>query len=138
MLETAQQIRTLLERTHRIAIVGMSANPDRPSHYVARYMQHHGFEIIPVNPGQTEIAGLTCYPNLTEVPLPIDMVNVFRRPEHVASITEDTIAIGAKSLWLQLDVIDNTSASRAEHAGLDVVMDRCLKIEHAALYKPDW
>lgn len=131
MLETPAALRELLVITRRIAVVGMSPNPERPSHYVARYMQERGYTIIPVNPGQTEIAGLKCYSSLRDIEEPVDMVNVFRRPEHVPPLVEDAIAIGAGSLWLQMGVVNLNAARDAEAAGLAVVMDRCLKVEHA-------
>ena len=106
-----------------IAVVGMSPNPERPSHYVALYLQENGFRIIPVNPGQSEIAGIPCFSSLKDIPYPVDIVNVFRRPEHVLPIAEAAIEMGAKALWLQDGVIN-------EDAGLMVVMNDCMLRRH--------
>ncbi len=113
-----------------IAIVGMSPKPERPSHYVAIYLREQGYEIIPVNPGQTEIAGETCYPSLKDIPKPVDVVDVFRRPEHVLPIAEAAIEIGAKALWLQDGVINEEAAQLAEDAGMLVVMNNCMLRQH--------
>ena len=113
-----------------IAVVGMSPKPERPSHYVSMYMKEHGYTIIPVNPGQTEIAGETCYPSLLEIPYKIDVVDVFRRPEHVLPIAELAVKISAKALWLQDDVINEEAAEIAERAGLLVVMNDCMLRRH--------
>jgi predicted CoA-binding protein len=113
-----------------IAVVGMSPKPERPSHYVSMYMKEHGYTIIPVNPGQTEIAGETCYPSLLEIPYKIDVVDVFRRPEHVLPIAELAVKISAKALWLQDDVINEEAAEIAERAGLLVVMNDCMLRQH--------
>lgn len=113
-----------------IAVVGMSPKPERPSHYVALYLRDHGYKIIPVNPGQREIAGETCYPSLKDIPKPVDVVDVFRRPEHVLPIAEATVEIGAKALWLQDGVINKEAAKLAEEAGLLVVMNDCMLRRH--------
>ncbi len=113
-----------------IAVVGMSPKPERPSHYVSMYMKEHGYTIIPVNPGQTEIAGETCYPSLLEIPYKIDVVDVFRRPEHVLPIAELAVKISAKALWLQDNVINEEAAEIAERAGLLVVMNDCMLRQH--------
>ena len=117
-----------------IAVVGMSPKPERPSHYVAMYMKEKGYTIYPVNPGHREISGLRCYPNLLEIPVDLDVVNVFRRPEHIFSIAETTIEIGAKALWLQDGVINEAAAQLAEEAGLMVVMDDCMLRQHRKLF----
>ena len=113
-----------------IAVVGLSPKPERPSHYVALYLRDHGYKIIPVNPGQREIAGETCYPSLKDIPKPVDVVDVFRRPEHVLSIAEATVEIGAKALWLQDGVINEEATKLAEEAGLLVVMNDCMLRRH--------
>ena len=113
-----------------IAVVGMSPKPERASHYVALYLRDHGYKIIPVNPGQREIAGETCYPSLKDIPKPVDVVDVFRRPEHVLSIAEATVEIGAKALWLQDGVINEEATKLAEEAGLLVVMNDCMLRRH--------
>ena len=126
-------LRALLEDTRTIAIVGLSPRPERAIHEVARYLRAAGYTIIPVNPRCTEVLGEKCYPSLREVPGPIDMVDVFRRSEEVMAVAEDAIAVGARSLWLQLGVIAPEASALAADAGLKVVVDRCTKIEHAVL-----
>ena len=126
-------LRALLEDTRTIAIVGLSPRPERASNEVARYLRAAGYTIIPVNPKCTEVLGEKCYPSLREVPGPIDMVDVFRRSEEVMAVAEDAIAVGARSLWLQLGVIAPEATALATAAGLKVVVDRCTKIEHAVL-----
>ena len=117
-----------------IAVVGMSPKPERPSHYVAMYLKENGYTIYPVNPGHKVIAGLICYPNLLEISVEVDVVEVFRRPEHVFPIAEATIEIGAKALWLQDGVINKKAAQLAEEAGLLVVMNDCMLRQHRMLY----
>lgn len=117
-----------------IAVVGLSANPARPSHEVAAYLQQAGYRIIPVNPGESRILGETCYPSLRDIPEPVQLVDVFRNADAVPAIAEDAVAIGAACLWLQLGVISERGAEIAQAGGLDVVMDRCTKIEHARLF----
>ncbi|MDD9880765.1 MAG: CoA-binding protein [Candidatus Marinimicrobia bacterium] len=116
-----------------IAVVGMSPKPERPSHYVSIYMQENGYTIIPVNPGQNEIAGLTSYPSLLDIPNQVDVVDVFRRPEHVVPIAEAAIKIGAKALWLQDHVINEEAVQLAKDAGLLVVMNDCMLRRHRQL-----
>ena len=113
-----------------IAVVGMSPKPERPSHYVAMYMKEKGYDIIPVNPGHKKIAGMTCYPSLLEITYKIDVVDVFRRPEHVLPIAEMAVEICAKALWLQDAVINVEAAEIAEKAGLLVVMNDCMLRRH--------
>jgi len=133
MIDNTDDLRRLLLETKTIAIVGLSAREDRPSYGVARYLQAHGYDIIPVNPAYEEILGQKCYPDLRSLPKPVDMVDIFRKPEEVGPVVEDAIAIGAKTVWMQLGVINPQAAQRAEEAGLNVVMDHCIKIEHARL-----
>lgn len=133
MIEDDAGLRRLLQQTRTIAVVGMSANPERASNEVAQYLRAAGYTIIPVNPACAEILGEKCYPSLREVPVPIDLVDVFRKPEDVMPVVEDAIAVGAKAVWLQLGVIATEAAARAEAAGLTVVMDHCTKIEHRRL-----
>lgn len=116
----------------RIAVVGLSPDPSRASNAVATYLKRHGYEIIPVNPVETEILGEKSYHNLSDIPEPPEVVDVFRRSDHVAAIVDEAIKIGAKAIWLQLGVIDEKAAQKARDAGLLVVMDRCIKIEHGA------
>ena len=118
----------------RVAIVGLSGNASRPSHFVAIYLRSRGYEVIPVNPREKQILGLTSYASLKDIPGPVDIVDIFRDPAAVPPIVEDAIAIGAKAVWMQLGVINEEAAERAKSAGLDVIMDRCMKIEHARFF----
>ena len=113
-----------------IAVVGMSPKPERPSHYVAMYLEEHGYNIIPVNPGHNEIAGMKSYPSLLDIPQTIDVVDVFRRSEYVLPIAESAVTVGAKALWLQDGVINEGGAALAEKAGLLVVMNDCMLRRH--------
>ena len=117
-----------------IAVVGMSPKPERPSHYVALYLKDNGYEIIPVNPGHDEIAGLKSYPSLIDIPVKVDVVDVFRRSEFVDPIAEDAITIGAKALWLQDNVINLDAEKIARDAGLMVVMNDCMLRQHRIAY----
>ena len=126
-------LRRILEQHKVIAMVGLSQKEDRPSNIVARYLMAHGYTVIPVNPGQDEILGQRCYASLKEIPVKVDMVDIFRKSSDVPPFADDAIAIGAKSLWLQIGVVNESSAAKASAAGLDVVMDRCPKIEYARL-----
>lgn len=120
-----------LHTARTIAVVGLSPNELRGSNFVGFYLQRHGYTVIPVNPREQEILGMRCYPSLTEIPERVDIVNVFRAPEAVPEIAEQAVTIGAKLLWLQFGVISFEGAAIAERGGLEVVMDRCLKVEHA-------
>ena len=127
-------LRRILKSSRTIAVVGLSANWWRPSYFVAKYLQEHGYRVIPVNPAYQDVLGETCYPTLREIPEPVDMVDCFRKAEEIPALTEEAIAIGAKCLWMQLGVVNEVAAARAQAAGLDVVMDRCVKIEHGRLF----
>ncbi len=127
-------LRRILKSSRTIAVVGLSANWWRPSYFVAKYLQEHGYRVIPVNPAYRDVLGETCYPTLREIPEPVDMVDCFRKAEEIPALTEEAIAIGAKCLWMQLGVVNEAAAARAQAAGLDVVMDRCVKIEHGRLF----
>ena len=118
-------------RERRIAIVGLSANELRASHFVGFYLKRHGYEIIPVNPRESSILGYRCYPNLTDIPEPVGVVDVFRAPDAVPDIARQALAIGARYLWLQFGVISEEGIEIAHQGGLDVIVDRCLKVEHA-------
>lgn len=124
-----QAIHTLLQM-RTIAVVGLSDQPDRASYDVARYMQRRGYTIIPVNPTIPAALGEPAYPALTAIGRPVELVNIFRRPEFVAAVVDEAIAIGARGIWMQLGVSDRAAAERARAAGLLVVMDRCIKVEH--------
>ena len=126
-----REIATTLLRARTVAIVGLSANELRPSNFVGFYLQRHGYRIVPVNPRETEVLGETSYPSLSDVPVHIDIVDVFRQPDAVPAIAEEAVAVGADALWLQFGVISPEGAEIARRGGLTVVMDRCLKIEHA-------
>lgn len=134
IVEDVAGLRRVLQNNRVIAVVGLSANWNRPSHFAAKYMLEHGYTIIPVNPGPAEILGQKCYPDLASIPVKVDMVDVFRKPEDVMPIADEAIRIGAGCLWLQLGVINREAADKASAAGLDVVMDRCVKIEYARLF----
>ena len=127
-------IQRVLHSATTIAIVGLSKNELRASYFVGYYLKRHGYRVIPVNPRETEILGEKCYASLREIPEKIDVVDVFRKPEDVPPIAEEAIAIGAKVLWMQIGVINEAAARRARAAGLDVVMNRCMKIEHARFF----
>ena len=133
-MSTIAELRRILKNNHTIAVVGLSADWYRPSYFAAKYMQEHGFRIIPVNPKYDEILGEKCYPNLKAIPEAVDIVDVFRKPDDCVPIAEDAVAIGAQVLWLQLGVVNQEAARIAEAGGLEVVMDRCVKIEYARLF----
>jgi predicted CoA-binding protein len=123
-------IERLVRESRTIAVVGLSADPQRPSHGVARYLRRSGMRILPVNPALTSWEGLPAYASLADLPSGVDIVDVFRRPEHVPDIAREAVAIGAGALWLQLGVLSDEGARIAAEGGLDVVMDRCLAVEH--------
>jgi predicted CoA-binding protein len=124
-------IQRVLQNARTIAVVGLSANPLRASYFVGFYLQRHGYHVIPVNPRETEILGQPSFASLKEVPVPVDIVNVFRAPAALPEIARDSVAIGAKCLWCQFGVINEEGARIAEDGGVTVVMDRCIKVEHA-------
>lgn len=123
----------ILKTSKTIAVVGLSSRKFRPSYGVSQYMQEQGYRIIPVNPGESSVLGEKSYASLSEVPETIDIVNIFRRPEYVPEIVEEAIRIGARSIWMQEDVVHEEAAARARAAGLFVVMDRCILKEHRSL-----
>lgn len=128
------QIREILATPRTVAIVGCSPDPDRDSHRIAALLKAKGHRIIPVNPSCQEVLGERCFASVRDIPQSVDMIDVFRRPEFVDQIADDAIAIGAKILWLQLDVINEPAAHKAQAAGLTVVMDRCPAIEYRRLF----
>jgi predicted CoA-binding protein len=134
MADDIETLRRILRGCGTIAIVGLSAEWHRPSYFAAKYMREHGYRVIPVNPRYTEVLGQRCYARLEEIPEPVDIVDVFRRTEDVEPIASSAIAIGAKCLWQQIGVKNEAAAAKAREAGLDAVMDRCVKIEHARLF----
>ena len=124
-------IQRLVAGARTVAMVGLSANPLRPSHFVGFYLLRHGFRVIPVNPREREVLGQRSVESLAQIDVPVDIVDVFREPSVVPQIATEAAAIGAKALWLQFGVVHEAGAAQARAAGLDVVMDLCLKIEHA-------
>jgi predicted CoA-binding protein len=134
MADDIAALRRILRSARTIAVVGLSAEWHRPSFFAAKYMQQHGYRIIPVNPRYAEVLGERCHASLTTIEVPVDIVDVFRRTEDVMPIAEQAVAIGAKCLWQQIGVKNEAAAALAAAAGLDVVMDRCVKIEHARLF----
>ncbi|MDQ6670952.1 MAG: CoA-binding protein [Chloroflexota bacterium] len=124
-------IREILHTARTIAIVGLSSNVLRPSHFVGFYLQRHGYRVVPVNPNEREALGEKAYASLSEIPFQVDVVDVFRAPAFVPAIAEEAVRIGAGALWLQFGVISPQGAQIAEHGGLKVVVDRCMKVEHA-------
>lgn len=130
---TLDEMREILTMARTIAVVGLSDNPERPAYEVASYLKDQGYRIIPVNPTITEALGEKAFPNLRSIPDPVDVVQIFRRPDEVPSIVEDAIAIGARAVWMQLGIAHEEAASRARAAGLKVVMDACMATTHHAL-----
>lgn len=124
-------IEEILQKYTRLAVVGVSANPGKISYGVTRYMMQAGYEIFPVNPNYGEVLGRTCYLALAEVPLPLEIVNIFRRAEDVLPVVEEAIRLKAKVIWMQLGIFHEAAAQKALEAGLDVVMDACIKVEHS-------
>jgi len=124
-------IQRILRSAKTIAIVGLSGNHLRASYFVGFYLRRHGYQVIPVNPRETSIFGETCYPSLLDVPVPIDVVNVFRAPDALPAIARDAVTVRAKALWCQFTVINEEGARIAEAGGMTVIMDRCIKVEHA-------
>jgi len=138
IIESAAERLDILTRYRRIAMVGLSGNPYRPSHFAAIYMLAEGYEVIPINPSETEILGRKSYPSLRALaevdPAAVELVDIFRTPADVPPLVEEAIAVGAKVVWMQLGVVHEEAARHAVAAGLDVVMDRCVKIEHARFF----
>jgi predicted CoA-binding protein len=137
-MNTIEQIRRVLHEGRTIAVVGLSAEWHRPSFFAAKYMQDHGYRIVPVNPryanASTDVLGEHCYAALTDIPFPVDMVDVFRRTEDVLPIAQQAIQMGAKCLWQQIGVMNLEADALARNAGMDSVMDRCVKIEHGRFF----
>lgn len=134
MIDDIPGIRRILTENKVLAVVGLSANESRPSFFAAKYMQDHGYRVIPVNPRYEEILGERCYPDLESIPEPVDIVDLFQRPDRVMPFVQSAIDINAKVLWMQLGVVNPDAAKVAGNAGLEVVMDRCVKIEYARIF----
>ncbi|MEE9238262.1 MAG: CoA-binding protein [Thermodesulfobacteriota bacterium] len=133
-MESIETLKRILNEYKTIAVVGLSAKWNRPSHFAEKYMKEHGYKIIPVNPVYEEILGERCYPTLLDIPEPVDIVDIFRRKEDIPLIVEDAIKIGAKVVWMQLTLEHEEAAALARKAGLEVVMNRCVKIEHGRFF----
>ena len=134
MVDDIPGLRRILKTNKVIAVVGLSGDWFRPSYFAAKYMLEHGYTVIPVNPSYAEILGQKCYKSLRDIPVKVDIVDCFRKATEIAPIAEDAIAIGAKVLWQQLGIANAEAAKKAEAAGLEAVMDRCVKIEHGRLF----
>ncbi len=128
------QMKKVFETAHTIATVGLSGDPEKPAHYVPEYLQSIGYRVIPVNPRLTEIFGQKVYPDLLSIPVPVDVVQIFRPPQEVPAIVEQAIQIGARVVWMQIGTGNREAARQAEQAGLEVVMDRCMMVEHNRLF----
>ena len=133
-MDDINTLRRILRESKTIAVVGLSADWFRPSYFAAKYMQEHGYRVIPANPKYPEILGEKCYKSLRDIPGKVDLVDIFRKTQDVMPIAEEAIAIGAKVLWQQLGVRNEAAAAKARAAGLEAVMDRCVKIEHGRLF----
>ena len=131
---TSDEVRQILASARTVAVVGVSDKPDRDSYQVAAYLRQNGFRIIPINPNVTEVLGEKTYPNLLDVPEPVDIVDIFRKPEAIPGLVEQAIAISAKAVWMQKGIVHNAAAEKARAAGLKVVMDKCLMVEHQGLH----
>ena len=127
-------LRRILSDYKRVAMVGLSADWSRPSNFAAKYLLDHGFEVIPVNPKYDEILGQKCYADLEDIPTPVDIVDLFQRVDRIPPFVDQAIKIGAKVVWMQLGIIHEEAAQKARDAGIEVVMDRCMKIEYARLF----
>lgn len=129
-----KKLRNILQHSQTIAVVGLSPKENRPSNMVARYMRDKGYTIVPVNPGQSEILGEVCYPDLASIPFSVDLVNIFRRSDEVLPVVEAAVTKGAKYVWMQQGIKNEDAEKLAIDSGLEVVMDRCVKIDHQALF----
>ena len=127
------EIRRILARYKTVAVVGLSSDAGRDSYRVAAYLQQNGYRIVPINPGAAAILGETAYPDLAAVPFAVETVDIFRKPEAIAGIVDQAVSVGAKAVWMQLGLADAAAARRAREAGLGVVQDRCMKVEHEKL-----
>ena len=130
-----ESIKSMLREKRTVAVVGLSPKPERDSHRVAQYLQEKCYDVVPINPGQKRILGRPCYPNLKAVPFPVQIVNIFRRPDAVGPIVDDAVTVGAHVVWMQLGIVNNEAARKARDAGLEVVMNKCIKIEHKNMKK---
>ena len=132
-IESDNELRELITGARTIAVVGLSPKEHRDSHRVAKYLKEQGYRIIPVNPNATEVLGEKAYDSLLDVPEKVDIVDVFRRPDAVDDVARDAVEIGAGTIWMQMGIVNESAADTADHAGLNVVMDRCLMVDHGRL-----
>jgi predicted CoA-binding protein len=128
-----REVAEILKNYRTVAVVGLSGDPARPSYQVAQYLKQHGYRIIPVNPACNEVLGEKCYPSLKAIPFPVEVVDIFRKAEAIPAIVDEAIAVGARAVWMQLGLSEPQAAQKARNAGIKVVMDRCMKIEHRHL-----
>jgi len=135
MITTDLELKTLLTNSKTIAVIGASPKPWRDSGAIAGFLAKQGYTVFPVNPKYEEINGVKSYPDLKSIPVPIDIVDIFRNPDEVEPVIDEAIAIGAKAVWMQFGVVNEAAARKAEQAGLAVVMDRCIAVEHRALMR---
>ncbi len=126
-------IQSVLASSKTIAVIGISADPAKPSHYVSAYLQEQGYKLYPINPSLTEVLGEPCFPSLSALPMKPDLVDVFRLPSAIPAIVDDMIALGLQNLWVQQGIVNLEAAAKAEAAGIQVVMDRCIMVEHRRL-----
>lgn len=124
----------IMEKYHAVAIIGLSSNPEKPSYAVGSYLKEHGYKVIPVNPREEEILGEKSYPDLSSIPGEVEVVDIFRRPEDIPPLAEEAVKIGARVVWTQEGIVSEEAAEIARRAGLDVVMDRCMRKEHIRLF----
>ena len=132
--DDSAHLRRIFDQNRRVAVVGLSVNEMRPSYFAAKYLLDHGYEVVPVNPKYPEILGQKCYASLEEIPGQVDIVDLFQRADRVMPFVEQSIRIKAKVVWMQLGIVNEAAAEKARTAGLEVVMDRCVKIEYARLF----
>jgi len=123
----------ILTEYRTVAVVGASSNPDRPSYKVLKYLSEHGYTVIPINPNTAEVIGLQCYPDLTAIPMQVEVVDIFRSASDLMTTVDEAIKVGAKAVWMQEGIINEEAANKARQAGLLVVMDKCMKKEHVRL-----
>ena len=134
-IQDDEKMTTMLKESRVVAVVGHSDKPFRTSYQIAQYLRNAGYTVYPVNPQVAEIDGEKSYSSLAEIPVPIDIVDVFRRSEHLAGVVDEAIQVGAKAVWAQLGVSDAEAAKKADEANMDIVMDRCIKIDHRRLLR---
>jgi predicted CoA-binding protein len=127
---TSAEIAQILKTAKTIAVIGASVKPERPSHWISKYLKEHGYKVFPVNPGQTEVLGDKCYKSLSDIPVPIDIVDIFREPGAVPAIVDEAIAKKAKVVWMQEGIVHNAAAEKAKKAGLKVIQNKCIYKEH--------